>query len=223
MSTYRSGMAPNYPKSIRDRADVYINAMHELRVRIQSIEAIMDTSFADLVISECCYLQLRLSCECLAIACLAAQGDFETHRAFRDVYSPTEIFRALELSYPNFFPTPSQMNRIDENNIYFDDVGVGHMMTRREVETLWARSGDHLHRTSMKKYLKRTNAVDFIAITRAKEKLWNLLAGHMILLEGGTTRLHCSLGRETTHAECAFLFLDKEHGTARIEPYALEV
>lgn len=210
-----------YPATYRDKADLYVNAMHEIRTRLRAIDAIMAAPTADLIKSESCFLQLRLSCECLDLACLAAQGDFKSHSAFKNEYSPVKIFRALERLYPDFFPIPSKMIRTDEDTFHFDDVGAGNTITRAGVEELWERSGDHLHRASMRKYLKRTNETDLLSITRAKEHLWNLITGHMVQIEDGSVRLFSSMNRDDDHLECSFLHLNKAAGTAFVEPYSL--
>lgn len=214
-------MSSSYPVTYREKADLYINALHEIRTRLRAIDAIMAGSMADLIRSESCFLQLRLSCECLALACLTAQGDFKNRGAFKNEYSPVRIFRALDDLYPEFFPTPSKMIRTGENEVYFDDIGAGHTISRADVEHLWERSGDHLHRASMKKYLKRTNETDFLSITRFKERFWNLITGHMIQIDDGDVRLFSSMNREDDHLECSFLHLNKSAGTAFVEPYSL--
>jgi hypothetical protein len=155
------------------------------------------------------------------VACLAAQGDFATHKAFRDDYSPVIIFRALEATYPDFFPTPSIMQKTTEG-WHFDDVGHGHSITRGEIEAIWQKSGDHLHRASAKKYLKRTNTVDLQAINKAKERFWNLLRDHMIILADHTSRFHAHVDRATDAMTCQFINLDVEAGTAAVEPYNLK-
>ena len=214
-------MALHYPKTNREKADLYVNAMHEIRIRLRSIDSLLASPVAELVQYECCQLQLRLACECFAVACLAAQGDFATHRAFRDDYSPVTIFKALEKTYPNFFPTPSIMQKTIEG-WHFDDVGHGHTITRDEIEAIWQKSGDHLHRASAKKYLKRTNNVDQLAINEAKERFWHLVMDHMIILADHTSRFHAHVGRATDAMECQFINLDVEEGTATVEPYNLE-
>ena len=214
-------MAVTYPKTNLEKADLYVNALHEIRVRLRSIDAIIAAPVAELVQAESCHLQLRMACECLAVACLAAQGDFETHKAFRDDYSPVNIFKALEATYPEFFPTPSIMQKTEEG-WHFDDVGHGHPITRAEIEAIWQKSGDHLHRASAKKYLRRTNKVDMLAINKAKECFWNLVMDHLIILADHSSRFHIHMDRNTDAMACQFINLDPEAGTATVEPYTLE-
>lgn len=208
-----------YPATDSQRAALYLKAVHEIRTRLRCVDELLGSGMAPLLIHEFCHLQLRLSAECFAIACLAAQGDFETHKAFRDRYEPGAIFKALESLYPAFFPTPSILQQVEAGRWHFDDQGHGHPVTRTEIEGCWNLSGAHLHRGSTKRYLQEEQAIDFVSILRVKEKLWNLLMDHMIVLSDQVSRLHVHVDRHTEDIRCHFLFLDVENGTARIEAY----
>lgn len=212
-----------FPSTNPERAALYLKAVHEIRERLRCIDRLLAGDMAPLLIQEFCQLQLRLAAECLAIACLAAQGDFETHKAFRDRYEPGAIFKALEALYPAFFPTPSIMQPVGEGQWHFDDVGHGNAIERGEIEDIWNRSGGHLHRGSAKRYLQEDQEIDLLSITRAKEKFWNLLMDHMIVLADQISRFHVHADRYGEHIQCQFLFLDMESGTARVEPYNVAV
>jgi len=214
-------MAANFPKTNREKADVIINALNEIRVRLRAIDTIIAAPIPELVQNESCHLQLRLCCECLAITILAVQADFETNKAFRDDYSPVSIFKALAKSYPDFFPNPCKMVAKPDGSFNFDDVGAGNPISRNEIEEVWELSGHHLHRASMKKYLKRDNHVDLLAINKAKERFWNLIMGLMIGMNDGSFRLFAAMHRHDDFIECAFIELDMEAGTAKIDPYTL--
>ena len=208
-----------YPQTNREKAALYFKAVDELRARLRCIDELLKSGMAPLLVYEFCQLQLRLSAECLAIACLAAQGDFDTQKAFRDRYEPGVIFKALESLYPAFFPAPSIMQRVGEGQWHFDDVGHGNAITREEIEGIWNLSGAHLHRGSAKRYLKEAQELDLLAINRVTEKFWNLLMDHLIVLTDQKSRFHVHLERETEVIRCHFLFLDMEAGTAKVEPY----
>lgn len=218
---YSITMAASFPKTNREKADVIINAMNEIRIRLRAIDTIQAATIPDLIQNESCHLQLRLCCECLAITILAVQADFATNKAFRDDYSPVNIFKALAAASPEFFPTPSKMLSMPDGSYHFDDVGSEHPITRSEVERVWELSGHHLHRASMKKYLKRDNRVDLLTINKAKERFWNLITGLMMVLGDGSVRVFAAMHRDGDFIECAFIDLDKEAGTARIDPYTL--
>jgi hypothetical protein len=104
---------------------------------------------------------------------------------------------------------------------HFDDIGTEHPISRSEIERVWELSGHHLHRASMKKYLKRDNRVDLLAINKAKERFWNLITGLMMVSADGSFRLFAAMNRNDDFIECAFIHMDREAGTARIDPYTL--
>src|SRR3954453_22754628 len=97
-------MASSYPKTVEERAKLYLHCMVEIKERLRLIEAILPADIGGLFKNEICSLQFRHICELIAIACLAAQGDFETQRAFREAYGPPEIFNALRTIFPRLFP-----------------------------------------------------------------------------------------------------------------------
>lgn len=208
-----------YPSTNLDKAALYTKAVHEIRERLRCIDRLLTGDMAPLLVQEFCYLQLRLAAECLAIACLAAQGDFETNKAFRERYEPGAIFNALEVLYPGFFPTPSIMQRAREGQWHFDGDGHGNAITRYDIEQIWNLSGAHLHRGSAKRYLKDAQEIDLLSITSVKEKFWNLLMDHILVLSDHISRFHVHAERYGEGIRCHFLFLDMENGTALVEVY----
>ncbi len=208
-----------YPKTSIEKAGLYLKAVHEIRDRLRCMDRLLTSDMAPMLIQEFCQLQIRLAAECLAIACLAAQGDFETHKAFRERYEPGAIFKALEALYPAFFPTPSIMQRTGENSWHFDGDGHGNPIKREDIEQTWSLSGAHMHRGSAKRYLQDAQDADLLAITKIKEKFWNLIMDHMIVLADQISRFHVHVERYGEDIRCHFLFLDVESGTARVEAY----
>lgn len=213
----------SYPETLEEKAALYFKAVHEIRARLRTVENLLEGDLAPLLVEEFCQLQLRLSCECLAIACLAAQGDFETHKAFSERYEPGAIFKALEAIYPEFFPTPSIMHPNGPGAWHFDDVGHGHCITRGDVEQLWNLSGGHLHRGSVKRYLQDVKQVDLLGVAETKERFWNLLLDHMIVLADKVSRLHVHVERDGEGIFCNFLFLELENGTSKVQAFQVAV
>jgi hypothetical protein len=208
-----------YPETNQEKAALYFKSIEEISARLRCIEELLEGKLAPLIKFEFCQLQMRLSCECLAIACLAAQGDFKTHKSFREKYQPGEIFKALGGLYPGFFPTPSKMHRVKDGHWHFDDVGRGNTISREEVEKAWNLSGSHLHRGSAKRYISEDQNVDLISVARLKDKFLNLVMDHIIILADQESRLHVHVDRVSQKINCHFLFIDKEQGTARVEHY----
>ena len=208
-----------FPKTIKERAELYVRAAHEVRFRLRCVDELLVSETEPIFISEFCHLQLRLACECLAIACLAAQGDFATHKAFRDAHEPGKIFDALARLYPGFFPTPSRMISTGKGSWHFDDVGQGYAISREGVVKIWNLSGSRLHRGSAKRYLLDDLKFDLLDIAKQKEMVWNLVLNHLVVLSDRSSRLHVSVDRNSDLIRCHFLFLDPALGQARVEVY----
>ena len=208
-----------YPETNQEKAALYFEAIGEIRVRLKCIEEQVEGQMPPYLRFEFCQLQMRLSCECLAIACLAAQGDFKTHKAFWDRYEPGAIFNALEKLYPGFFPSPSSMHKVKDGHWHFDDIGQGNTISRAEVQQIWNLSGGYLHRGSAKRYISESQEVDFLSLVCMKDKMLNLIADHLIVLSDQKSRFHVHMERATGKLNCHFLFLDEVNGTARVELY----
>lgn len=145
---------PSYPKTDEEKAKVYLHCMVEIKERLRLIQTVRGMSMLALFIKEVCHLQFRCICELIAIACLVAQGDYETQRAFRKEFSPPKIFIALKEKYPHFFPQPSEMTS-EAGQHHLQANGKPGAYTEAQISRLWNTSGDHLHRASITSYLKK--------------------------------------------------------------------
>jgi hypothetical protein len=214
-----------YPKSNQEKAVLYAEALVEVRMRLRVIQKIGAANLPDMVTRETVYLQLRLCVECFAIGCLAAQGDFQTHKSFKEEYSPVLIFKALSTAYPDFFPVPSKVVTNPDGTKHFDAIGRGDVITREELETIWQKSGDRLHRTSAKKFIKKkwsvTDASEITEIGVWTQRFWSLIMNHRILLSNKNDFLVVAMDRTTDAMQCDFILLDRIAGTATIEPYTV--
>jgi len=191
------------------------------------IEDIQKSTLPQLFVFESCQLQLRLCCECLAVGCLAAQGDFETHKAFTEEYRPPVIFKALADRYPDFFPGPSSLTSDGESSWYYDGADNRPAIKRAEVEHIWNVSGSHLHRANLKRYIKRTNATDFKAINKDVLAFWYLIADHSIVLaptidQATATIFHVMIDRLSDAMRLNLYHVDHRTNTIRIEEFPVQ-
>jgi hypothetical protein len=89
---------------------LYANLMDEVKVRIDSIDRALrgQTGFAGPLVREYCYLQLRLLCELIGLACLVAHGDKPATQSGQlgKEWSADAIIKALEKLRPHFYPIP---------------------------------------------------------------------------------------------------------------------
>lgn len=212
----------SFPSSKDDRAKLYIHCMIEIKERLAAMSFVLDSPILPLFKQETCYLHLRHICELIAIACLAAQGDFKTQRAFTEEYSPPKIFNALRKLHPNFFPQPSEAK--SSNGVHSLSANKkSDAYDEAAVSDLWRRSGDHLHRASVQKYLSRTfGPVPSLNPVRAHiHGLVRLLESHVLPVhfEGENVLLSVNMEDGTGGLEAHFLHLDMEQGTVAIETF----
>lgn len=219
---------PQYPTNNLEKAKLYLHCMVEIKERLHVVTEILELPIAPLFIQELCYLQLRHICELIAIACLAAQGDYKTQKSFTQSYKPPEIFKALRAIYPDFFPEPAERITKQVGESYHHHIERSHIpdaYTESDVSKLWEMSGDHLHRASVKKYLRTTfqnRPPNLEPIRRHANGLFRLLKGHLIPIQENSeqdVRILIELGHRHEPARFLFLRLNHEDATVQTEEY----
>lgn len=156
-------------------------------MRFKLIDQVLTSEAIDLCKLEVGMLHLRQLTEVVAMACLIAQGDYQTQRAFREEHSPSVIFKALKARYPRFFPQPVTPE-ITASSMKLVANQKPNACSEKELVTAWAKAGDTLHRASLEKYLKRTMrpAPSPEPVRIARERLWALLEYHAVRIETET-------------------------------------
>jgi len=141
------------------------------------------------------YLQFRFLCELTALGCLAAHGDVAETSSLKKKWQAQEIMEALEKLNPDFYPSPVGKMMRQNEGIHFD-VPVGKVITKEEMFAVYGRSGNILHRGSLKNLLKAKNPLQnsFPDEARIAQEFRNLLAGHRISLLDGEFQLICLFG-----------------------------
>src|SRR3712207_5819604 len=95
---------------------LYANVLDEIKVRLSCIETSLQggTPFPGPIIRECCYLQLRIICELIALGCLIAHGDIPAAKVQRiqKEWSAHRIIQTLEGLHPDFYPKPHVQHRV---------------------------------------------------------------------------------------------------------------
>lgn len=85
-----------------------------------------------------------------------------------------QIFDALEDLHDDFFPVPGTIKKT-ETGWHFDYWEGGPFATKEELTTIWARSGDVLHRGSLKNLIKAKAPVEnqFAEVVEWGQKISN--------------------------------------------------
>lgn len=129
--------------------------MGEVKARIFAIRELVERcdGLNPQIVHETCGLQLRLCCECIALACLAAHGSIpETGKKdLQKAYQPGAIMAALESLHPQFYPVPRIAERVEYGwHAATDDARASSFLSREALVILWNDLGSKLHKGSMK-------------------------------------------------------------------------
>lgn len=202
----------------RDEAlRIYASIMEEVKVRLSAIETGMGTARALLppnLTSEFCFLQIRMICELVAMACLVAHGDITTDgkgKRLLNEWSAELIMTELGKLHPYFFPFPIKISIVrgesgKPGTVHFEP-RTG-QLTKAEFLTLYGRSGSALHRGTLNKMIGRKpmNAIGDKEIVDWSRKLLGLLNDHRIASWDNLRHFICVMSDrdQKGHATVAF-------------------
>jgi hypothetical protein len=139
----------------------YIALMGEARARLAWIDFFVSGKSAldNVIARECAYLQIRLTCELVALSCLVAHGDIAETQApkLQKQWSASVIFAELERLHPDFFPNPRRLVSRGPGHWHFDFV-THNYLNREQFVQLYGRTGDSLHRGNLKNIVSGKDA-----------------------------------------------------------------
>lgn len=171
----------------------YLNLMEEAKSRALAINTLlgMKASMPEAYLRECCFLQLRMLCEVIALGCLVAHDDVVAKRGSRLLkrYEPGAIFKEVEQLHPDFYPIPCAFERT-EAGIHLGDYEKP-FLRQSELTKLWEQAGSLLHRGSLKKFRSdsKKQELGFSDIVTWGQKALNLLSVHRIAHRGAQSGL----------------------------------
>lgn len=187
--------------------NLYCAMMEEIKVRIQFIEtAITGKLFIQSrLVRESSYLQLRLICEMIALACLIANGDIKPTKQKRltKEWDASKIIDGLGSLHPDFYPRPVTHERVGPKAMHLTALSSG-FLTKDELVSLYGRSGDFLHRGSLKKLLKKNATIEtsYSDVWEWLRKIGTLLSLHQVRLADGNTFYLCALVAQDAGGRC---------------------
>lgn len=167
--------------------------MEEAKARAMSINALTgdQRGIPSPFVREYCYLQLRMLCELIALACLVAHGDIvaSSSKELPKLYEPGKIFRRVSELHPDFYPVPCVPQRTADGWHLAEYEKP--FLRREQLETLWNDCGAILHRGSLKKLVSSTTPFqnNFRDVNEWGQKILNLLSVHRILHREGSSGL----------------------------------
>jgi len=142
---------------------LYCRLMEEIIVRDELIQNAMINfippvsgmkympEMRNIVLVEFCYLQLRMICELIALACLTAHGDIAASHSkeFRKSRKADWIIKALENLHPNFYPAAGKQHLDAAGKIIGRIKLTDGFLTKKELLQLYYECGQILHRGSI--------------------------------------------------------------------------
>jgi hypothetical protein len=133
--------------------------------------------------SEFCYLQLRLICDTIAIACLVAHGD-HIERALRDSLADNwrinKMFERLSTARPNFFPIPFTQKPLGSGGFEHIPIRTG-ALTQDGFLALYDECSNVVHRGTLSRVLSgNSDRFDRSKVIDWQRQIMTLLSCHEI-------------------------------------------
>jgi hypothetical protein len=158
------------------------------------------------------YLQLRMICESIAMACLIAHNDIHETKSkkFFNNWNAEDTLKQLEKIHKNFYPNPAkQIIDKDGKVIGVSTIENGYL-TKDKFLTLYKVCSDYLHIGSLKKNLRpmETGPVSVDPIIEWHNEIKALLNCHWIPLADGKGQLWTIMNLNNTNKVRVDLYLD---------------
>lgn len=209
-------------RSVTDRTEtlnLYCNLMGELKRRYSAMSTLtglaVDKKLPVDLVAECCWLQLRMMCELIALGCLVAHDDIKTTRTgkIRTLWSADKIIDELNKLHPDFYPRPAKAITNAEGSpvdirVYQGpakiDYFTGEYLSKSNLCSLAIQCGEELHRGSLKRLKSdKPKRIDYSDFEKWGAKIRRLLSIHEIVLIDSDYRLWIDMGSKLD---------DKVHG-----------
>ena len=166
----------------------YRRVMQSIKWRKEHIDRIMDSAESmgkvSVSMGESICLQLRMSIEDIAVACVVANADEmpELARGLRGKYSPSSILKGLEKINPDCYPVPIVENLEEAHGSFRATYPrpEGDWLTRDEAVEAYGRLSNAIHR-NLKAYDDAINYAELYKECGYLEyKIRNLLSHHHV-------------------------------------------
>src|SRR5579859_6599369 len=167
----------------------YCDLMLEVKIRLDAVGKIISRQSVEPIpvqlLYELCYLQLRMICELIALACLVAHGDIPATKTGRlqQAYKADFIMNALEKLHTDFYPKATRQVSNAQGAVIAVELVPSGYLTKAEFLKLYnMECGDVLHRGNVMtaKGKIKPDAVSYLKIQDWLKKLTILLTHHDI-------------------------------------------
>src|SRR6476659_632254 len=138
------------PPAVKSTMQRYADLMQEAKARLSSINAVLnnDIGLRAIAVQDFGYIQLRMLCELIALACIVAHGDLVKTKAagLRDEWRVGKIMKALDGIHQDFFPRRATQKRLGPGHSECTILPKKESMSKAELNRLYTICGDSLHR-----------------------------------------------------------------------------
>jgi hypothetical protein len=175
------------------RLGLYCSLMEEIKPRLAIIRQVATGAFGPMparFVQECCYLQLRMICELIALACLVAHGDIAGTRtaSTRKHYEADWMMGMLQKLHPHFYPKPLVQHLVSDatpnspRHFHMEEIKTG-FLTRNDLVACNRECGKALHRGTVEDVLSlNPRQLSLKKVNEWHNKVVTLLNLHMIRL-----------------------------------------
>jgi hypothetical protein len=169
---------------------VYADLMGEVKERLNVIHQTMNgaTGLSPPLLKEFCYLQLRMCCELIALACMVAHGDVpETQtNKLKGAWAADFIIKRLGQLREGFFPRPVRRQEVAPGHHHMAAFE-GDFLSKEDLVSLVDKAGRNLHKGSVKALFTKQTPIQhsFPDISTWTNKIIMLLQEHAIVFDSG--------------------------------------
>jgi|SRR5579871_2222646 len=201
--------------------NLYGAILGEIKLRIEAIQHVaggkagLHGEFA----REFCFLQLRMLCELIALACLVAHKDIANIQELRKQWSAGTMIKKMDELHADFYPRPLKAT-VAGDTAHIDFADDAKALSKADLLALNGKAGDELHRGALVDLLSPPAPIyNFDDIMAWVDKIVRLLAFH------GTVTLdkkHVVFGVLWDHANgnrhSAWISIQLHEGASQIQP-----
>jgi hypothetical protein len=179
----------------------YWSIMTEIKQRLEVIRGVYKESgrLPGFASRELVYLQIRMICELIGLACLTAHGDMANiqTKPIREAYEPGKILKHLEALHPLFYPKPVDQKLDDEGSLEAISPVNNNSLTKAELPKLYGLCGDVLHQGSITKFDTKKEW-DYKESAAWVNKIIALLNRHLIVLSDRSRAIYVMMQAKET-------------------------
>lgn len=203
-------------KKRKDLLNLYAALIQEVKIRLFCINDTLNKppKLPEKVVVEFYFLQLRMICELIAIACLVAHGEKvdKNAKSLKKKYKADEIVNKLEQLEPDFYPHPHQMSQEENGDFHLGEIGIEYLK-KEDLIKLYRSCGSQLHRGNLKNLLKSnvSSNKEHKEIYMWFAKIISFLNVHSIGIEGAEVRLLCQIGARNERVQVGIIEAKSEN------------